>query len=249
MKAFNLKSLSKIGAGVLLAGAGAMFSPSALAAGGAGCGTYATGETDANGNPVHATLACSTAPIDLTNKGSLQRGATMFMNYCVGCHSAQYVRYSRVAKDLDIPPELVEKYLMVTSDQIGDHITAEIDPELQGQWFGAPPPDLSLETRLRGDDWVYTYLLSFYEDPSRPWGSNNLVLANAAMPHVLHNLQKELGKEEYEAHVGDLVNFMAWMAEPVRHERKIYGAFVLLFVLVLLIPVYLLNKEFWKDVK
>lgn len=202
MKAFNLKSLSKIGAGVLLAGAGAMFSPSALAAGGAGCGTYATGETDANGNPVHATLACSTAPIDLTNKGSLQRGATMFMNYCVGCHSAQYVRYSRVAKDLDIPPELVEKYLMVTSDQIGDHITAEIDPELQGQWFGAPPPDLSLETRLRGDDWVYTYLLSFYEDPSRPWGSNNLVLANAAMPHVLHNLQKELGKEEYEAHVG-----------------------------------------------
>ena len=108
---------------------------------------------------------------------------------------------------------------------------------------------MSLETRLRGDDWVYTYLLTFYEDPSRPWGANNLVLANAAMPHVLHNLQKELGKEEYEARVGDLVNFMAWMAEPVRYERKIYGAFVILFLLVLLIPVYLLNKEFWKDVK
>lgn len=240
MKAFNLKTLS---AGLLLVGAGAILSPSALASGGHGCGEY----TEADGTKT--TLECSKAPIDLTNKGSLQRGATMFMNYCVGCHTAQYVRHSRIAKDLDIPPELVEKYLMVTSDQIGDHVTANIDPELQSAWFGATPPDLSLETRLRGDDWVYTYLLSFYEDPSRPWGANNLVLANAAMPHVLHNLQQELGEEEYKSRVGDLVNFMAWMAEPVRHDRKIYGAFVLLFLLILLIPVYLLNKEFWKDVK
>ncbi len=239
MKAFTLKTL---GAGLLLA-TGAMVSPSALAAGGSGCGTY----TEADGTTV--TLACSTAPIDLTNKGSLQRGAQTFMNYCVGCHSAQYVRHSRIAQDLEIPPELMEKYLMVTTTQIGDHVTAGIDADTQGAWFGAPPPDLSLETRLRGDDWVYTYLLSFYEDPSRPWGTNNLVLANAAMPHVLHNMQKELGQEEYEARVGDLVNFMAWMAEPVRHDRKIYGAFVILFLLVLLIPVYLLNKEFWKDVK
>lgn len=240
MKVFNLKTL---GAGLLLAGASLVASPSAMAAGGHGCGTY----TEADGTST--TLECSKAPIDLTNKGSLQRGAAMFMNYCVGCHSAQYVRHSRIAQDLDVPPELVEKYLMVTSDQIGDHVTANIDPELQGAWFGAAPPDLSLETRLRGDDWVYTYLLSFYEDPSRPWGANNLVLANAAMPHVLHNLQQELGEEEYKARVGDLVNFMAWMAEPVRHDRKIYGAFVILFLLVLLIPVYLLNKEFWKDVK
>ncbi|MDO4699150.1 MAG: cytochrome c1 [Moraxella sp.] len=238
-----MKTLTKIGAAITLATAGTFFVPNAMAAGGDGCGTL-TGEDGKT-----TTLECSKAPIDLTNKGSLQRGAAMFMNYCVGCHSAQYVRYSRIAQDLDIPPELVEKYLMVTSDQIGDHITAQIDPELQGAWFGAAPPDLSLETRLRGDDWVYTYLLTFYEDPSRPWGANNLVLANAAMPHVLHNLQKELGKDEYEARVGDLVNFMAWMAEPVRHERKVYGAFVLLFLLVLLIPVYLLNKEFWKDVK
>lgn len=242
-------TLSKISAGIALIGATALFSPSALAAGGGGCGTYDTGEKDASGATITGVYECSKAPIDLTNKGSLQRGANLFMNYCVGCHTAQYVRHSRIAKDLDIPPELVEKYLMVTSKNIGDHITAGIDPELQGTWFGAAPPDLSLETRLRGDDWVYTYLLSFYEDPSRPWGSNNIVLANAAMPHVLHNLQKDLGKEEYEQRVGDLVNFMAWMAEPVRHERKIYGAFVLLFLLVLLVPVYLLNKEFWKDVK
>lgn len=232
---------------------GALFAittPTAFAAGGHGCGTYTDtkGTTD-TADDVVMTLECSKAPINFGNEASLQRGATMFMNYCVGCHTAQYVRHSRIAKDLDIPPELVEQYLLVTSDQIGDHITAGIDPEIQGKWFGAAPPDLSLETRLRGDDWVYTYLLSFYEDPSRPWGSNNLVLANAAMPHVLHDLQKELGEEEYKAQVGDLVNFMAWMAEPVRAERKKYGVFVILFLLVLLIPVYLLNKEFWKDVK
>lgn len=153
MKAFNLKTL---GASLLLAG-GVMTGSQAFAAGGHGCGTY----TEADGSKT--TLECSKAPIDLTNKGSLQRGAAIFMNYCVGCHSAQYVRHSRIAQDLDIPPELMEKYLMVTTDQIGDHVTAQIDPELQGTWFGAPPPDLSLETRLRGDDWVYTYLLSFYE--------------------------------------------------------------------------------------
>lgn len=232
----------KLGAIALAATLGVVATP-AMAGGGHGCGTY----TDANGT-VH-TLACSKAPIDFNNKGSLQRGASMFMNYCVGCHTAQYVRHSRIAKDLEIPPELVEQYLLVTGNQIGDHITAGIDPEVQGKWFGAAPPDLSLETRLRGDDWVYTYLLSFYEDPSRPWGANNLVLANAAMPHVLHGLQKELGQEEYEAQVGDLVNFMAWMAEPVREDRKRYGVYVLIFLFALLIPVYLLNKEYWKDVK
>lgn len=236
---FLIKSLTGLGLGALLA----LSASNAMAAGGHGCGTF----TNAEG--VEEVLACSKAPIDFTNKGSLQRGAAMFMNYCVGCHSAQYVRYSRIAKDLDIPPELVEKYLMVTGNQIGDFVTADINKDTQAAWFGAAPPDLSLETRLRGDDWVYTYLLSFYEDPSRPWGANNLVLHNAAMPHVLHNLQKEVSKEEFESRVGDLVNFMAWMGEPVRHERKIYGAFVLLFLLALLIPVYLLNKEYWKDVK
>lgn len=232
------KSLTGLGLGAALA-----LSATGAMASGKGCGTF----VNAKGATEH--LACSKAPIDFTNKGSLQNGAKMFLNYCAGCHSAKYVRYSRIAKDLEIPPELVEKYLMVTTDQIGDQIDAEIDPEVQASWFGAAPPDLSLETRLRGDDWVYTYLLSFYEDPSRPWGANNLVLKNAAMPHVLHNLQEELSKEEFESEVGDLVNFMAWMAEPARHDRKVYGAFVILFLLVLLIPVYLLNKEYWKDVK
>lgn len=241
-----LKTFCKLG----LAASIALCSHTALASGGHGCGSF----TDTKGtvddkDDVHIELACSKAPIDFSNQASLQRGASMFMSYCVGCHTAKYVRHSRIAKDLNIPPELVEQFLMVSANQIGDHITAGIDPDVQGKWFGAAPPDLSLETRLRGDDWVYTYLLSFYEDPSRPWGSNNLVLANAAMPHVLHDLQKSSSKEEFEAQVGDLVNYMAWMAEPVRAERKKYGVFVILFLLALLIPVYLLNKEFWKDVK
>lgn len=233
------KSFAGFGFGVAIA----LAATTAQASGGGGCGTF----TNAEGH--EESLTCSTAPIDFNNKGSLQRGATMFMNYCAGCHSAKYVRHSRIAQDLDIPPELVEKYLLVTADGIGDHIDAQIDPEVQASWFGAAPPDLSLESRLRGDDWVYTYLLSFYEDPSRPWGANNLVLKNAAMPHVLLNLQNELGEQEYRDRVGDLVNFMAWMAEPVREDRQRYGFYVLLFLLVLLIPVYLLNKEFWKDIK
>ena len=134
-----IKSLAGLGLGAAMT----LTAGNALAAGGGGCGTL----TNADGVEEH--LACSTAPIDFTNKGSLQNGAKIFMNYCAGCHSAQYVRHSRISQDLDIPPELVEKYLMVTTDQIGDHIDAEIDPDVQASWFGAAPPDLSLENRLQ----------------------------------------------------------------------------------------------------
>lgn len=238
-----MKALQKTLVGMGLAVAMAAGACQAQAAGGHGCGSY----TDAAGteHPLH----CEKAPVDLTNKASIQRGASLFMSYCVGCHSAQYVRYSKMYKDLDIPKELVEKYLMVTTDQVGDHITAGIDPEMQKSWFGAQPPDLTSETRLRGPDWVYTYLLGFYEDPSRPWGANNLVLHNVAMPFVLHDMQMNTSKEEYRQNIGDIVNFMAWLAEPMAHERKVIGVYVLVFLLLLFIPVYFLNKEFWKDVK
>jgi ubiquinol-cytochrome c reductase cytochrome c1 subunit len=120
---------------------------------------------------------------------------------------------------------------------------------MQKKWFGNAPPDLTLETRLRSPDWVYSYLLSFYPDDKRPWGVNNTVFKDVAMPHVLFSMQQELGDEEFEGRVHDLVNFMNYMAEPIQHDRKIYGIFVILFLLVLLVPVYLLNKEYWKDVK
>lgn len=218
-------------------------------AAGLNCGTFTEPDINDPEKMITGHYACNEAPINITDKASLQRGAAVFMSYCVGCHSAKYLRYERMATDLAIPPELVQKYMMFTTDKIGEHINPKIDAKMQKQWFGNTPPDLTMETRLRSPDWVYSYLLSFYEDPKRPWGVNNIVFKDVAMPHVMYSMQQELGDEEFEARVGDLVNFMNYMAEPIQHERKIYGIFVILFLLILLIPVYLLNKEYWKDVK
>lgn len=231
----------------LLLGFALTFTTSAaFASGGGGCGTQIV---EKDGHEHHIALACDKAPIDYTNTASMQNGAKLFMSYCVGCHSAKYVRYSRMAKDLDIPPELVEQYMMFTTDKIGDHIDPEIDPKIQEKWFGNAPPDLSLETRFRSSDWVYSYLLGFYPDADKKWGVNNVVFPDVAMPHVLANMQANLSEEEYKKNVGDLVNFMTWMGDPVRYDRWVIGAFVLLFLAFLFVPVYLLNKEFWKDVK
>ncbi len=192
---------------------------------------------------------CLHAPINLKDRVSLQNGAKLFMNYCLGCHTAKYQRYERMATDLKIEPKLVEQYLMFTSDKIGEQIRTGIDPKEQAKWFGAPAPDLTLEARFRSPDWLYSYLLNFYPDDARPWGVNNRVFKDVAMPHVLHDLEKELGPEDYKMAVGDLVNFMTYMAEPVRLERERLGVWVLLFLAVLFVPVYLLNKEYWKDIK
>lgn len=192
---------------------------------------------------------CETAPVDLHNKESLQNGAKLFISYCTGCHSAKYLRYERMAQDLEIDPKLVQEYMMFTTDKIGDSIDPKINKKDQAKWFGNAPPDLSLETRLRSPDWVYTYLLNFYPDPKRPWGVNNRVFKDVAMPHVLDSLEQDLGPEGYEEAVGDLVNFMTYLAEPIQTERKQLGVWVLLFLAILFVPVYLMNKEFWKDIK
>lgn len=192
---------------------------------------------------------CEKAPVNLHDKASLQNGAKLFLSYCSGCHSAKYLRYERMSQDLDIDPKLVEKYMMFASDKIGDPIDAKVNAKDQAKWFGNAPPDLSLETRFRSPDWVYTYLLNFYPDDKRPWGVNNRVFKDVGMPHVLQPLEQELGPEEFEAAVGDLVNFMTYLAEPIRATRESMGIWVLLFLAVLMIPVWLLNKEFWKDVK
>ncbi len=135
----------------------------------------------------HAELMAFKA--DGANKASLQRGARNYMNYCSGCHGMKHLRYNRLAKDLGIPEDLLKKNLMFTSEKVGDHITSAIPQAQATQWFGQPPPDLTLTARQRGADWIYSYLLSFYLDPSRPTGVNNTVLPNAAMPHVLWELQ------------------------------------------------------------
>jgi len=188
------------------------------------------------------------APINPKDMVSLQHGAKLFVNYCLGCHSAKYMRYEQLAKGLEIPVELVQQNFMVTTDKPGSPMLSAMTPELAEQWFGAPPPDLTLESRLRGADWVYSYLTGFYEDESRPWGVNNKVFKDVGMPNVMASLEKELGEHEFKKAMGDLANFMAFMADPVKVEREALGVKVLFFLLILLVPVYLLKLEYWKDV-
>lgn len=210
---------------------------------------------------------------DTTNLASMQRGAAAYMAYCSGCHSMKHMRYSRIAQDLGIPEDLMKKNLMLTSEKIGDQIHSAISTADASQWFGQAPPDLTVETRVRSPEWVYNYLLTFYVDPSKPTGVNNLVLPNASMPHVLWDLQgwqvkKEEHKaaegehaathgapklelvqagsksaKEYEKFVADLVNFMTYAAEPGKQARISTGINVMLYLLLLLIPVTYLLKR------
>jgi len=137
------------------------------------------------------------ADIDQTDKASLQRGAKLFMNYCLGCHQAQFQRYERTFNDLGIPLDLGMENLVFTRDtKVGDHIKNAMPQADAAKWFGAPPPDLTLEARLRGPDWIYSYLKTFYVDPSRPFGVNNTVFKDVGMPHVLQELQGVPTKKE-----------------------------------------------------
>lgn len=130
-----------------------------------------------------------TAPIDINDQISLQAGAKLYVNYCLGCHSADYVRFQRIGQDLGFTDEEVKEHLMFTADKIGETMNIALDKETSKRWFGVAPPDLSVIARARGADWLYTYLLSFYKDPSRPYGANNLVFKDVSMPHVLWELQ------------------------------------------------------------
>jgi ubiquinol-cytochrome c reductase cytochrome c1 subunit len=217
------------------------------------------------------------ANIDPTNKGSLQRGAKIFVNYCMSCHSAKYQRYNRMARDLGIREDDVIENLMFTGEKIGDHMDVAMTKADGKAYFGAAPPDLTLVARVRGVDWLYTYLRSFYLDSSRPFGVNNTVFPNVGMPHVMWELQgwqepvyetvtdsegnehqaiealqlAEPGSQseaEYDRTVRDLVNFLAYMGEPVKLERQRIGIKVVLYLLVFLVIAYLLKKEYWKDV-
>ncbi len=188
------------------------------------------------------------APINLDDKVSLQRGAQVFINNCLGCHSAKYMRYERVSTDLEIPAEIMKKNLMFTTDKIGETMISSIPEELAEKWFGSVPPDLTLVARLRGSDWLYSYLTNFYVDESRPWGVNNHVFADVGMPHVLSNMEKELGEKEFKSTMADLTNYMVYMSEPIRAERERIGVYVLIFLAIFFIPVFFLNREYWKDI-
>jgi ubiquinol-cytochrome c reductase cytochrome c1 subunit len=216
---------------------------------------------------------------DITNVASLQRGARNFVNYCMGCHSARYVRYSRLGADLGLSEQQVIENLMFTGERVHDTMRNNMRPEDAARWFGVTPPDLSLVARSRGTDYIYSFLKSFYVDPSRPNGVNNLVMPGTAMPHVLwerqgvqeavydgesdaeHNAVHKRFKEfrlvrpgsetpqEFDQFVRDTVNFLDYIGEPMQLERRSIGLRVLTFLLIFFLFAYFLKKEYWKDVK
>lgn len=158
--------------------------------------------------------------IDLTDKAAMQDGARTFVNYCMGCHGARFQRYERVADDLGIPHELMLEKLVFTGAKIGDHMNSAMRPEDAKVWFGAAPPDLTLVARVRGNDWLYSYLRSFYEDKSRPFGSNNKVFPNVGMPNVLAGLQgnQVIGCKQVQSVVDGKKQFDPLTGSPLTHQ-------------------------------
>lgn len=214
---------------------------------------------------------------DVANVASLQRGARNFVNYCQGCHSAKYVRYNQLARDLGMTEEQVIDNLMFGAAKPTETMDIAMRPADGERWFGIAPPDLSLLARSKGADYIYNYLRTFYVDPKRPAGVNNLMLPNTAMPHVLWELQGlqaavfedeehngvkqvvfrkfdlaspgRLSPGEYDEFVRDTVNFLAYIAEPMKLKRQSLGILVIAFLLVFGIFAYLLKQEIWKDVR
>jgi ubiquinol-cytochrome c reductase cytochrome c1 subunit len=222
------------------------------------------------------------APNKTNDMVSLQNGAKIFVNYCLNCHSAAFMRFNRL-KDIGLTEEQIKSNLLVTNGKIGDTMNAAIDPHQAKGWFGVNPPDLTVMARSRagsggaGADYLYTYMRSFYKDDARPTGWNNLAFPNVAMPHALWQLQGErrpifeelkahdevvhvfkgweqltpgsMTARQYDQTVGDLVNYLQWMAEPIQNTRVRIGVWVLLFLGVLTLLAWRLNAAYWKDVK
>jgi len=226
-------------------------------------------------NTAHASEASNVAldhvETSFEDKASLQRGWGTYMNYCAGCHELGYARYARTAEDLELDPQLVEANMIFDDASIGDLMTNAMSDDDSKVWFGAAPPDLTLIGRVRKPDWLYTYMRSFYNDPSRPLGANNTLYANVGMPNVLHGLQGDVicddhgtndptqcelshvegtGSQtpaEFDQTVADLVNFLYYIGEPVRAKRQSIGVWVLLFLGLLYILVFFMSREFSKD--
>ncbi len=219
-------------------------------------------------------LKLDKAPVNVQDYASIQRGAKLFTNYCLTCHSANYMRYNRM-HDIGLTDDEIKNNLMFAAEKVGETMHVSMRPEEAAKWFGAAPPDLSVISRARGADWLYTYLRSFYLDPSRPTGWNNTVFKNVGMPFVLYGLQGEQelqvekkmenGKEveedklvlakpgtmtepEYDRAVADLVNYLVWMGEPSQSERKHLGVYVMAFLAFFFVVAYFLKKEYWKDI-
>jgi ubiquinol-cytochrome c reductase cytochrome c1 subunit len=216
------------------------------------------------------------SPHDPNDLASLQAGARTFVNYCLNCHGAQYLRFNRLV-EIGLTEAQIKDNLMFAAEKVGETMRTALGPRDGKLWFGVAPPDLSVIARSRGADWLYSYLRTFYRDPKTPIGWNNAVYPNAAMPHALWTLQGERGLEivpragqaghvsleyqwtalrpgtqsavEYDTTVRDLVNFLVWVGEPAAQSRKRIGIVVLFVLGALFVLAYALKKEYWKDVK
>lgn len=222
-------------------------------------------------------VALDKAPINLHDQASLQRGARNFVNYCLNCHNAAYMRYSALTQ-IGLTEQQVKDNLMFTSDKLGDAMISALDPKDAKEWFGGVPPDLTLVARVRGSDWVYSFLRGFYRDDKSPTGWSNRVFPGVSMPHVLHDLQGtqvmspvgerkghegkmepimkltmdrvgSMSQTEYDKFTLDLVNYLTFMAEPARTTRTQMGLWVLLGLALLFFMSLWLKHEYWKDVK
>ena len=240
---------------------------------------------------------------DLRDAASLQRGVKYYVNYCLGCHSLKFQRYERTATDLGVPEEIFLEHLVFTGQKIGGLMATSMPDEESKAWFGAAPPDLTMVARVRGVDWLYNYLMTFYVDEDRPFGVNNKVFPNVGMPNVLMEMQGRqtaectpepadmlagevavvgslqsltswnpdvreneirrrtrcdelvveagtglLSEDEFDQAVYDIVNFLYYVGEPTRLERERLGLYVLIFLGILFVFAYLLNREYWKDI-
>lgn len=219
----------------------------------------------------------------VTDLAALQNGAKVFVNYCLNCHAAAFMRYNRM-RDIGLTEDQIKKNLMFATDKVGDTMKVALDPKEAKDWFGGVPPDLTLIARSRSDgskgsgaDYVYTYLRTYYRDDTKATGWNNLAFPSVGMPHALWQMQGDRRPvfEEHESHghktqvfkgwqqvtpgtmsplqfdqnVGDLVNYLQWMAEPAQNTRIRVGVWVLIFLGVFTVIAWRLNASFWKDVK
>ena len=216
-----------------------------------------------------AELHLDKAPDRSRDLPALQNGAKLFINYCLNCHSASYMRYNRL-QEIGLTEQQIKDNLLFTADKVGELMTIAMRRADAKQWFGAAPPDLTVIARARASEfgsgaaWLYTYLRGFYRDDTRPTGWNNTVFPNVGMPHALWELQGVqamgadhklalakpgvLKPEEYDAMVGDLVGFLTYMGEPMATFRKELGVIVLIFLAVLFVFAYALKREYWKDI-
>jgi ubiquinol-cytochrome c reductase cytochrome c1 subunit len=243
----------------ILAAFGTGYTTASLAAGGGACGA----------------VTCLDPHVDLDDRPALQRGAKLFVNYCLSCHSATFMRYNRMAKDLGISEEQLQKNLMFATKKSGNPMNAAMTAEDGKKWFGKAPPDLSVIARARGESWLYTYLMTFYRDDAKATGANNLVFKDVGMPHVMADMQGIQVLREHPAEAGEKahhgprnVNEMLMLASPGssdpstfrRAARDLTGFLVYMgepaklvrykigiWVLVFLSVLYLLSRSLYKE--